>query len=97
MDTMSEDTRLRDELAKDRTKLANERTLLSYGRTALGLLGLAAVIFKFSEPQYAMIFGSLSVTVAGFVFFWGWRSYLAVEARIEGKAARGFVSLADAD
>ena len=84
---MSEDTKLRDDLARDRTAMANERTLLAYGRTSLGLLGLAVVIFKFTDPESAMIWGSLSLTAAGFVFFWGLRSYRMVNARMQGIAS----------
>ncbi len=79
---MAEDTKLRDELARDRTALANERTLLSYGRTALALVGAAILIFKFTSPEMAMTFGALALTAAGFVLFWGIHSYRAVATRI---------------
>lgn len=79
---MHEDASLRNGLALERTALANERTLLSYGRTALGLVGLAVFIFKFSSPEIAMIGGSLSLTAALFVFFWGMRTYQRTAERI---------------
>ena len=79
---MSEETKLRDDLAIDRTVLANERTFLSYSRTALALVGAAAVIFKFSDPVIGMIFGSLAATLAVFVFFWGLRNYRMMKAHL---------------
>lgn len=79
---MSDDTKLRDELARDRTALANERTLLSYGRTSLALAGAAVLIFKFTSPEVGMTLGALSLTAAGFVMFWGIHSYRIVAARI---------------
>jgi putative membrane protein len=81
---MTEDTLLRDELARERTVLANERTLLAYGRTTLGLIGLAVVIFKFSDAGTAMIFGSLSLTLSVFVALWGVHSYRRVQVRLSG-------------
>lgn len=80
--SMSEETQLRDDLARDRTALANERTFLSYSRTALALLGAAAVIFKFSDPLVGMLFGSLTATLAAFVFFWGLHSYRIMHAHL---------------
>ena len=80
---MAEDTKVRDELARDRTAMANERTLLAYGRTSLGLIGLAVFIFKFTSIEFGMIFGSLSLTAAGLVFFWGIRSYRVAHAHID--------------
>ena len=80
--SMSEETKIRDDLARDRTALANERTFLSYARTALALLGAAAVIYKFSDPVIGMIFGSLTATFAVFVFFWGLRTYRIMKAHL---------------
>gem|GEM_PF-4294804 len=79
---MAEDTNVRDQLARDRTILSNERTLLSYSRTSLALIGVAAVIFKFADPVIGMIFGALALTAAGFVFFWGVRSYRIMRERL---------------
>jgi putative membrane protein len=72
---MNDDTKIRDELARDRTVMANERTLLAYGRTALGLLALAVFIFKFTPPIFALAAGSVALGAALFVFFWGIRNY----------------------
>ena len=83
---MLEDTTVRDELARDRTMMANERTMLAYVRTALGLIGLAVIIFKFGDEVTAVIFGSLSLTAAAFVLFWGIRNYRVVSARIRVEA-----------
>jgi len=66
--------------------MANERTLLAYGRTALGLVGAAILIFKFASPEIGMIFGSLFLTMAGFVMFWGVHSYRVVADRIDAGA-----------
>jgi len=79
---MAEDTTLRDDLARDRTVLANERTFLSYSRTSLALVGVAAVVFKFSDPLTGMIVGSLAATLAVFVFFWGLRNYQIMKAHL---------------
>lgn len=79
---MTADTKLRDELARDRTVLANERTLLSYGRTALALAGAAILIFKFTSPEVGMTLGALSLAAAGVVLYWGFHSYRTVAARI---------------
>ena len=89
---MVNDARIRDMLAYDRTALANERTLLSYGRTALGLIALAAVIFKFADAETAMIVGSLSLTGAALVMFWGFRSYRLVAAKIQEGISQGVSS-----
>ncbi len=62
--------------------MANERTLLAYARTVLGLIGLAVIIFKFGDEVTAVVFGSLSLTAAAFVLFWGLRSYRVVAERI---------------
>lgn len=82
---MSESTALRDELAKDRTILANERTVLAYGRTTLALVGLAVIIFKFSDTITGIIFGSLCLAFALSVGVWGVRSYRRVAAHVAGK------------
>lgn len=80
---MAEDTRLRDDLARERTVMANERTLLSYGRTALGLVGVAVVIFHFADPQIALIAGAASLVFALIVFFWGLNSYRITAAKLK--------------
>lgn len=66
---------LNDYLAIDRTILSNERTLLSYGRTALAMVIIGGSAMKF--------FGSLSLTIIGWLFLAGgvvvmvigWRRY----------------------
>jgi len=63
--------------------MANERTLLAYGRTALGLVALAAIIFKFMDIVSAMILGSIALTGALFIMFWGIHSYRSVASRID--------------
>ena len=47
MQSMAEDSTLRDRLAVERTVLANERTLLAYVRTALAFViaGVSAIEF----------------------------------------------------
>lgn len=80
---MAENTTLRDDLARERTVMANERTLLAYGRTALGLVGIAVIIFKFAEPEIALVAGVLSLAAALAVFFWGLRSYRQTAAKLK--------------
>ena len=80
---MTDDTKLRDELARDRTMLSNERTLLSYARTSLALVGAAILIFKFTSVEVGMTLGALALTAAGLVLYWGVHSYRTVAARIE--------------
>ncbi len=79
---MEMDTKLRDSLAIDRTAMANERILLSYGRTVLGLVGVAAIIFKFADPFVGILFGSLMLSVAFIVSYIGIRSYRLVAEKI---------------
>ncbi len=83
---METDTTLRDSLAIDRTAMANERTLLSYGRTVLGLVGVAAIIFKFADPFVGIMLGSLTLACAAVLSYIGIRSYQVVAAKIENKA-----------
>ena len=80
---MEVDTKLRDSLAIDRTAMANERTLLSYGRTVLGLVGVAAIIFKFADPFVGILFGSLMLAGAVVVGYIGIRSYYMVAEKIK--------------
>ncbi|MBI4087886.1 DUF202 domain-containing protein [Candidatus Kaiserbacteria bacterium] len=86
---MSEDAKLRDSLARDRTALANERTLLAYSRTALGLVALAVLVFKFASPDVAIFAAPLSLTAALFVMFWGLRSFNTVSKRL-GKRSKSW-------
>jgi putative membrane protein len=85
---MIEQTTLRDELARERTVLANERTLLAYGRTALGLVGLAVIIFKFTEdPTFAVMVGSLALAAGALIGYFGIRNYRLTNSRIMGDIA----------
>lgn len=77
-----DDSSIRDRLAIDRTILANERTALSYGRTALGLIGLAVLIYKFSDPFVGPIFGSLALAGAAAVAYFGFKSYRSITQKI---------------
>ncbi len=79
---MADETILRDELAKDRTKLANERTLLAYGRTALAALIGACFVFKFMPTVWGLAIGFSILIVAGAIVFMGVRNYRAISARI---------------
>ena len=54
---MSEETSVRDHLARDRSYLANERTLLAYLRTALAFLGLGVFTLKFISTLFAVLPG----------------------------------------
>lgn len=56
---MSEESSLRDCMARERTSLANERTLLAYLRTALALVVTGASLIQF--------FPSRTFVVAGWV------------------------------
>lgn len=96
---MKEDTTLRDEFARERTLMSNERTFLAYVNTSLALLGLAVVISKFASRDVALIAAPLSVTLALFAFFWGFRSYRAMALRIanEKQQKASFLSLAKAE
>jgi len=85
---MIEETTLRDELARERTLLANERTLLAYGRTTLGLVGLAVIIFKFTDdPIFASVVGTIVLFAAAVTLVMGMRSYRSTNARINGEIA----------
>lgn len=81
---MKEKTLFRDQLAKDRTSLANERTLLAYSRTALGLVGVAVLVYKFGDPVVGMVAGCLSLAGALVVMLLGIRSYRSVTSRVSG-------------
>ena len=85
------------EMARDRTILANERTFLAYSNSALGLIGAALVIFKFAEPNEALIFGSIAFTAAFFVFFWGVHHYRVMAAKINEVPSERISVLAEAD
>jgi uncharacterized membrane protein YidH (DUF202 family) len=85
---MSENTFVRDELARERTKLSNERTLLAYGRTVLGLIGLAILIFKFAASTSGIIAGLFMLTAAVCVSLFGVRSYRMASARIADHSTR---------
>lgn len=54
---MTEDTALRDCLARERTALANERTLLAYLRTALALVVTGASLIQFFPSPVFLIAG----------------------------------------
>jgi putative membrane protein len=86
---MSEDTTLRDELARDRTVLANERTLLAYGRTAVALVALAVFVFRFSPTPMGIAIGVFSLIGASGVMLLGWRNYRSISNRISNSPDGG--------
>lgn len=90
---MAEDTTIRDELARDRTALANERTLLAYGRTALGLLVLAAFIFRFVPGMMGIAFGVSAIIGAAAIGYIGWRNYRTISNRLAGSPVRDQLGL----
>jgi putative membrane protein len=83
---MAEDTRVRDELALQRTQLANERTFLAFVRTAIALVAAGASSIHFLEGDalhalgWAFIAAGVATIVVGLVRFRRVRSLLA-EAR----------------
>ena len=79
-----ESTGLRDELALDRTDLANERTLLSYIRTALGVAGLAVVIFKVMPAGWNIFLGAASAATAFAIGTFGIRRFITLREKIHG-------------
>jgi putative membrane protein len=54
---MTEDTALRDCLARERTALANERTLLAYLRTSLALVVAGATLIQFFTSRPLVMAG----------------------------------------
>lgn len=58
-----EDTRLRDELAVDRTSLANERTLLAYLRSGIALVLAGVTFIHFSLRDWFAFVGVLCVVI----------------------------------
>lgn len=57
------DTRIRDQLARQRTELANERTLLAYIRTALGFVIVGVPAVWWTDYPYLQALGGLSLVV----------------------------------
>ena len=94
---MSESTTVRDELARERTKMSNERTLLSYIRTSLGLTGVSVVLFKFADPEIALVVGSAALIAALSVFFWGLHSYRIIAAKLKEDLPSRELALAPVD
>lgn len=79
---MSDDTTVRDGLARDRTALANERTLLAYGRTALSLIAVALVSFQFAPTPSGIAVGVIALTSAAGILSWGIHTYRTVSSKI---------------
>ena len=67
---MTEETRLRDELAVERTRLAEERTCLAYLRTGMSiLLGGFFFIGYFREGLFSLIgYATVGVSLAFFIY-----------------------------
>lgn len=86
---MTEDTTLRDKLAKDRTVLANEQTLLAYARTSVALLALAVFVFKFAPTAMGITIGVFSLVGTGGVMLLGWRNYRSISNRISSSPDAG--------
>ena len=59
------DTKLRDNLALERTQLANERTLLAYSRTALSLLAAGAALLHFFADRAPIVMTAWSLLALG--------------------------------
>jgi putative membrane protein len=83
---MAEDTRVRDDLALQRTQLANERTFLAFVRTAIALVAAGASSIHFLEGDaldalgWAFIAAGVATILVGVVRFRRVRSLL-VEAQ----------------
>jgi putative membrane protein len=73
VNSIAENTDIRDSLALTRTIMSNERTLLSYVRTGMTFLVAGAGIFQFvTEKSYIlMLVGWLLIVVGGMIFAWG--------------------------
>jgi putative membrane protein len=72
---MGEDTRLRDELAIERTKLAEERTYLAYIRTGMSLmLGGCFFIGYFKEGPFSYV-GYATVVIAAVFLAYGFYNH----------------------
>jgi putative membrane protein len=86
---MTEDTALRDCLARERTSLANERTLLAYMRTALGLVVTGASLIQFFESSAFVIAGWVLMPAGVALALVGSWRHLVVRRKISaGKPAR---------
>lgn len=85
--SMADDTRVRDELALQRTQLANERTLLAFVRTAIALVAAGASSIHFLEGDaldalgWVFIAAGVATIVLGAVRFRRVRSLLAEAQR----------------
>ena len=83
---MADDSRVRDDLALQRTQLANERTFLAFVRTAIALVAAGASSIHFLEGDvldalgWIFIAAGVATVVLGVVRFRRVRSLLA-EAR----------------
>jgi putative membrane protein len=80
---VADDTRVRDELALQRTQLANERTFLAFVRTAIALVAAGASSIHFLEGVlldalgWVFIAAGVATMVLGVVRFRRVRSLLA--------------------
>ncbi len=91
----SEESVVRDRLARERTSLANERTLLAYLRTALMLLASGITLIKvFGSDRVLQLLGcvlvplSVATALAGYVRFAGMRRRIAISRSREVQGPR---------
>jgi putative membrane protein len=72
----------RNGLDKHRTHLANQRTFLAYTRTALGVVVLAAFIFKFTSPIVGLPLGAVTLVISFIIFLYGIKSFKQIRETI---------------
>lgn len=82
---MSEETELRNYLAKHRTHQANERTLLAYWRTALAFLGLGAFLIKFFPSMPLFIVAVISIIFAVIMLAYSMLRYSKCKFKINNR------------
>jgi putative membrane protein len=80
---MTEDTQIRDRLARERTHLANERTYLSYIRTALALFLGAGFILKFETSSFWIGLAFFLILLGGVTLAIGTVRYISYRENIK--------------
>ncbi len=83
---MKAETKMRNELAIQRTELANQRTLLAYIRIALYFLVASVTITHFIET-ISDVYGIILMVGSAFFFVYGIYNFILNYMRIEKQKA----------
>ncbi len=73
----------RTSLANERTHMANERTMLAYFRTGLACVGLGVFLLRFETGQVTRIVGILSIVGGIAIHVYGFKRFLSLRRWIQ--------------